>query len=97
MADIKEGLNAGMWTIGITKSGNEVGLSQNEVKAADENQLEKKLVAAEKKLLDAGAHFVAEGVWECLPVIEHIEELCGKGHLPQNYRASSVNEWTELN
>src|SRR5262249_4379679 len=29
-ADIAEGLNAGMWTIGITATGNEVGLSQSD-------------------------------------------------------------------
>ena len=33
LVDIAEGLNAGMWTVGISKTGNELGLSQSEVEA----------------------------------------------------------------
>ena len=55
-SDIGEGLNAGMWTIGITITGNEVGLSQVEWDAlpAEERCLRQKQAAG--RLTGAGAH-----------------------------------------
>ena len=39
LSDIAEGLNAGMWTIGVTRSGNAVGLSEDDwVKLGDAEQ-----------------------------------------------------------
>ena len=75
VADIQEGVNAGMWTIGLTKSGNELGLSLAETEIADPIWLKGKIAIASKKLLDAGADFVAEGVWNCYPVLEEIDKL----------------------
>jgi phosphonoacetaldehyde hydrolase len=72
VADIQEGVNAGMWTIGLTKSGNELGLSLADTEKADPKWLMEKTALAGRKLLDAGADFVAEGVWDCLPVLEAI-------------------------
>lgn len=72
-ADIEEGLNAGMWTIGITRTGNEVGLSEEEwagLSGADQNDL---LMKATQRLVDAGAHFIAPSVAECDPVFDQIE------------------------
>jgi len=73
VADIEEGLNAGLWTIGLTKSGNEVGLSSTEVEKVDGAWLKERIEIAEAKLLAAGAHFVAEGVWDCWPILEEID------------------------
>src|SRR5262249_34756138 len=58
-ADIAEGLNAGMWTIGITATGNEIGLSQTEWEALPPEArctLEREAAA---RLIGAGAHFTA--------------------------------------
>ena len=73
VADIQEGKNAGMWTIGVTKSGNELGLSLAEAENADPIWLAEKIALAGRKLLNAGADFVAEGVWDCWPVLEEID------------------------
>jgi phosphonoacetaldehyde hydrolase len=73
VADIQEGKNAGMWTIGLTKSGNEIGLSLAESENADPTWLALKIACAGRKLLDAGADFVAEGVWDCWPILEEID------------------------
>jgi phosphonoacetaldehyde hydrolase len=73
VADIQEGKNAGMWTIGLTKSGNELGLSLAEVNAADPIWLAEQIALAGRKLLNAGADFVAEGVWDCWPILEEID------------------------
>ena len=75
VADILEGKNAGMWTIGLTKSGNEIGLSLTDVEKADAEWLDEKLDFARRKLLNAGADFVAEGVWECEAILEEIDQI----------------------
>jgi len=80
VADIQEGINAGMWTIGLTKSGNELGLSLADTEKADQVWLQGKIAFAGRKLLDAGADFVAEGVWECLPFLEEIDLQIESGH-----------------
>lgn len=82
VADIEEGINAGMWTIGVTKSGNEVGYSMDEIATINQEILNFKIEKAKQKLLNAGAHFVCEGVWDCLPVIDIINNLIIKGLKP---------------
>ena len=82
VADIQEGLNAGMWTIGLTQSGNEIGLSHEEIQTLDMNELQHLISRAESKLRLAGAHYVANGIWDCLPIIDAIEERISNGERP---------------
>jgi phosphonoacetaldehyde hydrolase len=71
-SDIAEGLNAGMWTIGITRTGNEVGLTKAEWDSAAATEQRQAIAHAGNRLLDAGAHYLAESVGECLDVIDEI-------------------------
>lgn len=87
IADIKEGLNAGMWVIGLSKSGNEAGFTQEELNTLHESEINARVEKAASKLSNAGAHFIAEGVWECLPVIEEINRRIEKGETPKNFNA----------
>ncbi|MGD9017349.1 MAG: phosphonoacetaldehyde hydrolase [Desulfobacterales bacterium] len=82
VADIEEGLNAGMWTVGLTKSGNELGLDQEAADQLPTDELTARLDAIEKRFRDAGAHYVAEGIWECLPVIDDINRRLAVGEQP---------------
>jgi len=79
VADIQEGKNAGLWTIGLTKSGNELGLSLAEANSADPIWLAEQIALAGRKLLNAGADFVAEGVWDCWAVLEEIDNQIESG------------------
>jgi phosphonoacetaldehyde hydrolase len=74
IADIQEGINAGMWTIGLTKSGNELGLSVTEAESADPVWMAQKIALAGRKMTTNGVDFVAEGVWDCWPILEEIDE-----------------------
>jgi len=81
-SDIAEGLNAGIWTIGVTRTGNEVGLTANEwdfTTAAEQTEL---IARARHRLLDAGAHYVVESVGECLPPIDEINVRLSAGDRP---------------
>ena len=82
VADIHEGLNAGMWTIGVTKTGNELGLSEEEVTALDEEDLRQHIETAENRLRNAGAHFLVEDVGQCPAVIEQINICLARGERP---------------
>jgi phosphonoacetaldehyde hydrolase len=74
VADIEEGRSAGMWTIGITRTGNLVGLDAAQWKQLSEDERELRLRKAADILRDAGADFVAEDVPACAPLLPLIEE-----------------------
>lgn len=78
IADIEEGLNAGMWVIGISKSGNELGLTRKDAENLDPAELKMQLVAIEERFHATGAHYVAEGIWQCLPIIDEISRLLSR-------------------
>lgn len=82
VADIEEGLNAGMWTVGITWAGNEVGLSEQECESLGPDELTRRVTRATDRLGAAGAHFVIESVQDLLPVIEAIDSRMAAGAKP---------------
>jgi phosphonoacetaldehyde hydrolase len=78
-ADIEEGLNAGMWTIGVTRTGNEVGLGADEWQRCGEPEKANLLAGARQRLLAAGAHYTAESVAECGGILEEIQTRLDRG------------------
>ncbi len=82
VADIHEGLNAGMWTIALTQTSNDLGLTEDEVEALPLGELEARLAAIETRFKKAGAHFVARGIWDCPRLIDEINERLSRGELP---------------
>lgn len=69
---IEEGLRAGMWTVGVSLSGNEVGYSVEEYAQAPVAEVDARIAAAEAKLKAAGAHYVIRSVAELPAVLEKI-------------------------
>ncbi len=82
-SDIEEGLNAGMWTIGITRTGNEAGLTEAEWFDAPTAKKEVILMDAGRRLTAAGAHYLAESVAECDGAIEQINLRLQRGETPK--------------
>jgi phosphonoacetaldehyde hydrolase len=82
VSDIQEGLNAGMWTIGVTKTGNELGLTEAEVNALTPAELRRRLGAVEVRLRKAGAHYVTESIESCPTVIAVINGRLARGERP---------------
>ncbi|MGA2615061.1 MAG: phosphonoacetaldehyde hydrolase [Spirochaetia bacterium] len=81
-ADVAEGLNAGMWTVGVTLSGNEVGLSRTDAEQLSAEERVARIQEAEKRLRATGAHYVTESVASCREVLARIEERIIKGEQP---------------
>ena len=81
-SDIHEGLNAGMWTIGVAKTGNELGMTEAEVAALPARDLRRRLDAIDERLRKAGAHYVAESIEQCPPLIAAINARLAHGERP---------------
>ena len=82
VADIEAGLNAGVWTVGVAKTGNEVGLTAAEVAELPAAALQSKLTYAYTRLSQAGAHFVVDGVGDLPAVIEEIQSRLARAEGP---------------
>ncbi|HLZ09744.1 MAG TPA: phosphonoacetaldehyde hydrolase [Chloroflexota bacterium] len=80
--DVEEGLNAGMWTIAVVKSGNEIGLSEEEIRSLGPSVLEAKIWAAADRLRHAGAHFVVKTIANTPAVLDEIESRLRCGDRP---------------
>ena len=80
--DVQEGLNAGCWSIGITTTGNEVGLSEHELSSLSLSECQRRIEEAEKVLALAGTHFTASSVAECEALIDEVEANLAAGHGP---------------
>ena len=79
---IAEGLNAGVWTIGLSKTGNEVGLTEEEIDQLAPDVRERKLARADMNLRQSGAHYVVETIAEVPPIIDLINERLRVGGRP---------------
>jgi len=82
ISDIAEGRNAGMWTVGLTRSGNELGLTEAQAAALPPEELEERLSAIDARMRDAGAHYVVEGIWDCQDVVDDITRRLANGEHP---------------
>jgi phosphonoacetaldehyde hydrolase len=81
-SDIHEGLNAGLWTVGVTATGNEVGLSAAQLAALKPGDYSHCVNIARDKLIGAGAHFVIDNATELEPILEQIDHRLAAGERP---------------
>ncbi len=79
---IDEGLNAGMWTIGFSISGNEVGLSLAEWNATPATEQARLRKRAATRLLQSGAHYVVDSIADLIPCLDDIQARITRGERP---------------
>jgi phosphonoacetaldehyde hydrolase len=79
---IEEGINAGMWTVGLTLSGSLCGITQAEFDAMNEAQKQVLRAPAAEVLTKAGAHFVIDTVADLMPVLQQIDAQLRGGQRP---------------
>ncbi|HWC03081.1 MAG TPA: phosphonoacetaldehyde hydrolase [Methylomirabilota bacterium] len=79
---VEEGLNAGMWTVGLAMSGNEIGLPLKEVEALDPEERDRRRQRAYTRLHQAGAHYVVDSLAEVMPCLDDIETRIARGERP---------------
>ncbi len=78
---IEAGRNAGCWTVGVTRTGNCVGLSEQQLGELSDQEVQRRCQAAAKRLTDAGAHFTIESVAELPELIKTIDEMVAGGEI----------------
>ncbi|WP_152396186.1 phosphonoacetaldehyde hydrolase [Paenibacillus guangzhouensis] len=74
VSDVLEGVNAGMWSVGVIKGGSELGLSEEEVANMPAEELEARMKAVEARFKAAGAHYVIQHIGELPALLDQINE-----------------------
>ena len=79
---IDAGMNAGEWTVGVVRSGNEDGRSPQEIAAMPAEQYGARASAGYERFARCGSHFVIDSVADLMPVIDEIDARLGRGETP---------------
>ena len=81
-ADIDEGINAGTWTVGVTRTGTYVGLTVDELAALGAVERAGRIREAGEILRGQGAHYLVESIAELPPLLDDIEIRLTLGERP---------------
>ena len=82
LPDIAEGLNAGMWTIGLARTGNEMGLTEAEIEALPAEVGQARLDRAYERLRQSGAHYVVDSIGDVPLLLDDINARLARGERP---------------
>ncbi len=74
---IMEGRAAGVWTVGVVRSGNIVGLSERDLDALPHDERKARFAVARETLLAAGAHLVIDTVADLPEALEQLPFTAG--------------------
>lgn len=69
ISDIREGVNAGVWTVGIVLGSSEMGLTEQEVAAMPCEELYRQMKTVKERMLAAGAHYVIDTMDELINIV----------------------------
>ncbi|MBB3110682.1 phosphonoacetaldehyde hydrolase [Paenibacillus phyllosphaerae] len=81
-ADMREGRNAGAWTVGVVFGGNELGLSEAETAALPEEERQRRYDEVAGRLFAAGAHYVIPEIGKLDSLFTDIESKLNQGEQP---------------
>ena len=79
---IEEGLNGGMWTIGLAISGNEIGMSLKDWKKLPKAEQVRLRQGAYTRMYQSGAHYVVDTISDIMPCLDDIEARLARGERP---------------
>jgi phosphonoacetaldehyde hydrolase len=79
---IEEGLNAGMWAIGLAVSGNEIGLPLAQWREVAEANRKRMRDAAYVRMYQSGAHYVVDDITGVARCLDEIEARLARGEHP---------------
>jgi phosphonoacetaldehyde hydrolase len=81
-SDMKEGVNAGVWTVGVIEGSSEMGLTQEEVESLSETEKDAVRTKVEQVFYTNGADFTIRTMKELPELIERINEKIEQGKRP---------------
>ena len=80
---VGEGLNAGCWTVGITRYSNYMNInSLEEAETISEQEIARRLEITRQMLITSGAHYVIDEFSELLAVIDDVNQRLARGEKP---------------
>ena len=82
LSDIREGVNANMWSVGVLKGGSELGLSEEEVGNIPTEELNKLMASTKQRYYAAGAHYVIDTIGDLESILPEIDERIAQGERP---------------
>lgn len=82
VSDIKEGINAGVWSVGVVIGSSEMGLTQEEFTALTEEEKEQSIYTTRQRFIENGADFVIQTMGELPLLMEKLEEMIEAGKRP---------------
>ncbi len=82
LSDVKEGLNAGMWTVGVLFGSSEVGFSLEDYQKASPEEKDERARRAADRYRETGAHYVVDEIGNIPDIIDDINHRLGKGEQP---------------
>ena len=88
--DIGEGLAAGAWTAGVAATGNDVGLTEDELAALPADERERRIEVARDMLRNAGAHDICDSVRDVPSIIDRIDARLARGEVPSPPRRANA-------
>ena len=86
--DIADGLNAGVWSVGVLDSSSDMGLSEAEFAALDGDDRNRRREAVASRFQAAGAHAVVRTVAQIPALVRHFDALLAAGQNPGSVTAS---------
>ncbi len=81
-SDIKEGLNAGVWSVGVVIGSSEMGLSQEEFESLTQTEKDQAISKTEQSFKQHGAQFTIKTMSELPQLIEQINQMISEGKRP---------------
>ena len=83
VSGIGEGLNAGCWTVGVSRYSNYMNInSLEEAESLDPEEIQSRLEKTRDILWNAGAHYVIDSLADIEPVIEDVNARLARGEKP---------------
>lgn len=82
VSDVKEGVNAGVWSVGVVIGSSELGLSMDEFQAMAESEREAAISKVEQTFIRHGADFTIRTMRELPQLIERINGMLADGQRP---------------
>jgi len=80
--DVEEGRNAGVWTVGVARTGSEVGLTAEDLATLPAPEQDRRLARARETLRAAGAHDVIDSVADLPALLPEIDARLARGGHP---------------
>jgi phosphonoacetaldehyde hydrolase len=80
--DIEDGLNAGCWSVGVVDSSNEMGLTEAELRALPESDLNSRRESIQERYRKAGAHGLLRDLSVMPALLDNLNARLAKGERP---------------